>query len=131
MYPFLRAQTSSRSLVLDVGEDRLVLTARPSLYHLDIFHPLLIHQESSFAQYNSSTQVRNTNMDVLLQPTQRLSIICCMFTCFSGPYGHHACGLFMNQEQVTPSLYKNVSKKVLIKYFFLTNPCCVCSCFYK
>lgn len=57
MYTFLRAQTSSRSLVLDVGEDRLVLTARPSLYHLDIFHPLLINQESSFAQYNSSTQV--------------------------------------------------------------------------
>ncbi|KAJ4922718.1 hypothetical protein JOQ06_003996 [Pogonophryne albipinna] len=38
---------SSRSLVLDVGEDRLMLTARPSLYHLDIFHPFSIEQESS------------------------------------------------------------------------------------
>uniref|UniRef100_A0A8C9X368 PIH1 domain-containing protein 1 n=1 Tax=Sander lucioperca TaxID=283035 RepID=A0A8C9X368_SANLU len=52
---------SSRSLVLDVGEDRLVVTARPSLFHLDIFHPLIIHQEDSVAQYNSSTQVQCTN----------------------------------------------------------------------
>uniref|UniRef100_H3D0P0 PIH1 domain-containing protein 1 n=1 Tax=Tetraodon nigroviridis TaxID=99883 RepID=H3D0P0_TETNG len=57
--------TSSRSLVLDVGEDRLVLTARPSLYHLDIFHPLLVDQESSFAQYNSSTQVLTVTMPVV------------------------------------------------------------------
>lgn len=52
------AQGSSRSLVLDVGEDRLVLTARPSLFHLDIFHPFLVDQENSVAQYNSSTQVQ-------------------------------------------------------------------------
>ncbi|CAJ1075998.1 PIH1 domain-containing protein 1 isoform X2 [Xyrichtys novacula] len=52
---------SSRSLVLDVGEDRLVLTARPSLFHLDIFHPFFIDQEKSVAQYNNSTQVSNTN----------------------------------------------------------------------
>uniref|UniRef100_A0A3Q2YCR8 PIH1 domain-containing protein 1 n=1 Tax=Hippocampus comes TaxID=109280 RepID=A0A3Q2YCR8_HIPCM len=48
---------SSRSLVLDVGEDRLVLTARPSLYFLDIFHPFLVDQETSVAQFNSSTQI--------------------------------------------------------------------------
>lgn len=52
-------QKSSRSLVLDVGEDRLVLTARPSLFQLDVFHPFLINQENSVAQYNSSTQVQN------------------------------------------------------------------------
>ncbi|XP_029692434.1 PIH1 domain-containing protein 1 isoform X1 [Takifugu rubripes] len=57
--------TSSRSLVLDVGEDRLVLTAQPSLYHLDIFHPFLINQESSVAQYNSSTQVLTVTMPVI------------------------------------------------------------------
>lgn len=53
-----------------------MLTARPTLYHLDIFHPLLINQESSFAQYNSSTQVGDqfTPEDVLLQPT-RLSVL--------------------------------------------------------
>ncbi|XP_031726771.1 PIH1 domain-containing protein 1 isoform X2 [Anarrhichthys ocellatus] len=48
---------SSRSLVLDVGEDRLVLTARPSLFYLDVFHAFLVDQEDSVAQYNSGTQV--------------------------------------------------------------------------
>ncbi|XP_067333920.1 PIH1 domain-containing protein 1 isoform X2 [Channa argus] len=47
---------SSRSLVLDVGQDRLVLTARPSLFHLDIFYPFLIDQENSVAQFNKSTE---------------------------------------------------------------------------
>ncbi|XP_053707414.1 PIH1 domain-containing protein 1 [Synchiropus splendidus] len=56
---------SSRSLVLDVGEDRLVLSARPSLYHLDFFHPFLVDQESSVAQYNSSTQVLTVTMPVV------------------------------------------------------------------
>ncbi|KAM9393512.1 PIH1 domain-containing protein 1 isoform 1-T2 [Pholidichthys leucotaenia] len=55
---------SSRALVLDVGEDRLVLTARPSLFHLDIFHQLLVNQENSVAQYNSSTQVLTVTMPV-------------------------------------------------------------------
>ncbi|XP_028268705.1 PIH1 domain-containing protein 1 [Parambassis ranga] len=57
--------TSSRSLVLDVGEDRLVLTARPSLFHLDIFHPLLVDQETSVAQYNNSTQILTVTMPVV------------------------------------------------------------------
>uniref|UniRef100_A0A8C1HBS2 PIH1 domain-containing protein 1 n=1 Tax=Cyprinus carpio carpio TaxID=630221 RepID=A0A8C1HBS2_CYPCA len=48
---------SARSLVLDLGEDRLVLIARPSLFHLDIFFPLLIDQENSVAQFNTKTQV--------------------------------------------------------------------------
>ncbi|XP_041827804.1 PIH1 domain-containing protein 1 [Melanotaenia boesemani] len=57
--------TSSRSLVLDVGEDRLVLTARPSLFHLDIFHPFLVHQEKSVAQFNISTQILTITMPVV------------------------------------------------------------------
>ncbi|XP_047428340.1 PIH1 domain-containing protein 1 isoform X2 [Mugil cephalus] len=56
---------SSRSLVLDVGEDRLVLTARPSLFHLDVFHPFLVDQENSVAQYNSSTQILTITMPVV------------------------------------------------------------------
>ncbi|XP_020507687.1 PIH1 domain-containing protein 1 [Labrus bergylta] len=56
---------SSRCLVLDVGEDRLVLTARPSLFHLDIFHPFLVHQEKSVAQYNKSTQILTVTMPVV------------------------------------------------------------------
>ncbi|XP_077414976.1 PIH1 domain-containing protein 1 isoform X2 [Vanacampus margaritifer] len=55
---------SSRSLVLDIGEDRLVLTARPSLYYLDIFHPFLVDQETSVAQYNSSTQILTVTLPV-------------------------------------------------------------------
>ncbi|XP_051904529.1 PIH1 domain-containing protein 1 [Hippocampus zosterae] len=48
---------SSRSLVLDVGEDRLVLTARPSLYFLDIFHPFIVDPETSVAQFNGGTRI--------------------------------------------------------------------------
>ncbi|XP_072225405.1 PIH1 domain-containing protein 1 [Leuresthes tenuis] len=57
--------SSSRSLVLDVGEDRLVLTARPSLFHLDIFHPFLIDQENSMAQYNNGTQILTVTLPVV------------------------------------------------------------------
>ncbi|XP_031425645.1 PIH1 domain-containing protein 1 [Clupea harengus] len=57
--------TSARSLVLDLGEDRLVLSARPSLFHLDCFFPHLINQESSVAQYNSSTQILTVTMPVM------------------------------------------------------------------
>ncbi|XP_077354630.1 PIH1 domain-containing protein 1 isoform X1 [Festucalex cinctus] len=56
---------SSRSLVLDIGEDRLVLTARPLLYYLDIFHPFLVDQETSVAQYNSSTQILTVTLPVV------------------------------------------------------------------
>ncbi|KAI5097026.1 PIH1 domain-containing protein 1 [Silurus meridionalis] len=52
---------SVRSLLLDVGEDRLVLNARPSLFHLDIFLPFLINQGNSSAQYNTDTQVTHTH----------------------------------------------------------------------
>ncbi|XP_077475034.1 PIH1 domain-containing protein 1 [Stigmatopora argus] len=56
---------SSRALVLDIGEDRLVLTARPSLYYLDIFHPFLVDQELSVAQYNCSTQILTITLPVV------------------------------------------------------------------
>lgn len=57
--------SSARSLLLDLGEDRLVLNARPSLFHLDIFFPFLIEQESSAAQYNTNTQVLTVTMPVV------------------------------------------------------------------
>ncbi|XP_024117271.1 PIH1 domain-containing protein 1 isoform X1 [Oryzias melastigma] len=56
---------SSRSLLLDVGEDRLVLTARPSLFQLDIFHPFLVDQENAVAQFNTQTQVLTVTMPVV------------------------------------------------------------------
>ncbi|KAI4899586.1 hypothetical protein NFI96_016499 [Prochilodus magdalenae] len=49
--------SSARFLVLDLGEDRLVLNVQPSLFHLDIFFPYLIDQENSAAQYNTKSQV--------------------------------------------------------------------------
>lgn len=57
--------SSVRSLVLDLGEDRLVLNARPSLFHLDIFLPFLIDQDNSGAQYNTDTQVLTVTMPVI------------------------------------------------------------------
>ncbi|KAG7459872.1 hypothetical protein MATL_G00214950 [Megalops atlanticus] len=56
---------SARSLVLDLGEDRLVLTARPSLFHLDCFFPLNIDPETSVAQYNTKTQILTVTMTVV------------------------------------------------------------------
>ncbi|XP_016343300.1 PIH1 domain-containing protein 1-like [Sinocyclocheilus anshuiensis] len=56
---------SARSLVLDLGEDRLVLVAQPSLFHLDIFFPLLIDQENSVAQFNTNTQMLTVTMPVV------------------------------------------------------------------
>ncbi|XP_029109755.1 PIH1 domain-containing protein 1 [Scleropages formosus] len=55
---------SSRSLVLDLGEDRLVLTARPSLFHLDCFFPLCVDPEKSSAQFNVTTEVLTVTMRV-------------------------------------------------------------------
>ncbi|XP_056307319.1 PIH1 domain-containing protein 1 isoform X2 [Danio aesculapii] len=57
--------SSARSLVLDLGEDRLLLIARPSLFHLDIFFPMLIDQENSVAQYNTNTQTLTVTMPVV------------------------------------------------------------------
>ncbi|MCI4384694.1 hypothetical protein PGIGA_G00041530 [Pangasianodon gigas] len=48
-----------------LGEDRLVLNARPSLFYLDIFLPFLIDQENSGAQYNTDTQVLTVTMPVI------------------------------------------------------------------
>uniref|UniRef100_H2MQK5 PIH1 domain-containing protein 1 n=1 Tax=Oryzias latipes TaxID=8090 RepID=H2MQK5_ORYLA len=56
---------SSRSLLLDVGEDRLVLTARPSLFHLDVFHPFLVDQDNTAAQFNNQTQILTVTMPVV------------------------------------------------------------------
>uniref|UniRef100_A0A672JT01 PIH1 domain-containing protein 1 n=1 Tax=Sinocyclocheilus grahami TaxID=75366 RepID=A0A672JT01_SINGR len=56
---------SARSLVLDLGEDRLVLVAQPSLFHLDIFFPLLFNQENSVAQFNTNTQTLTVTMPVV------------------------------------------------------------------
>ncbi|XP_068097265.1 PIH1 domain-containing protein 1 [Hyperolius riggenbachi] len=55
---------SVRSLVLDLGEDRIVLLGRPDLYHMDIFIPYNIVQEESGAQFNKDTKVLTITMPV-------------------------------------------------------------------
>ncbi|XP_066564825.1 PIH1 domain-containing protein 1 [Amia ocellicauda] len=57
--------SSSRSLLLDLGEDRLLLCARPSRFHLDCFFPLLIDPASSAAQYHTLTQVLTVTMPIV------------------------------------------------------------------
>ncbi|XP_069598571.1 PIH1 domain-containing protein 1 [Ranitomeya imitator] len=55
---------STRSLVLDLGEDRIVLVGRPDLYHLDVFIPYNINQEQSGAQFNKDSKVLTITMPV-------------------------------------------------------------------
>ncbi|XP_041093491.1 PIH1 domain-containing protein 1 [Polyodon spathula] len=50
---------------LDLGEDRLVLSARPSLYHLDCFLPFIIDPESSAARHHLGTRILTVTMPVI------------------------------------------------------------------
>ncbi|XP_035662821.1 PIH1 domain-containing protein 1-like [Branchiostoma floridae] len=60
----LPAVRSVKFLTLDVGEDRIVLGARPDLYHLDIFLPYNINREESGAQFNKKTRTLTLTMPV-------------------------------------------------------------------
>ncbi|XP_078286940.1 PIH1 domain-containing protein 1 isoform X3 [Rhinoraja longicauda] len=55
---------SARSLLLDLGEDRIVLWARPDLYHLDIYIPYNVIPEESGSQFNRNTRVLTVTMPV-------------------------------------------------------------------
>lgn len=55
---------SVQSLQLDVGEDRLVLTTRSHVYHLDIFLPFLLINEETGAQFDRNTKVLTITMPV-------------------------------------------------------------------
>lgn len=90
---FPLAQPSSRSLVLDVGEDRLVLTARPSLFHLDVFHAFVVDQANSVAQFNRSTQVRSVNHTMTCREQTGPRTVSVSFT---DPDSHYACSVLMN-----------------------------------
>ena len=50
-------QKSSQQIVVDVGEDSLLLAAHPRLYHLDLDLPFLINTEDTGAQFNKDTRV--------------------------------------------------------------------------
>ncbi|MBN3315086.1 PIHD1 protein, partial [Atractosteus spatula] len=57
--------TSARCLVLDLGEDRLVLAGRPGLYQLDCFLPWLVDPDASGAQFHTQTKVLTVTMPVV------------------------------------------------------------------
>ncbi|XP_051789970.1 PIH1 domain-containing protein 1 isoform X1 [Erpetoichthys calabaricus] len=57
--------SSSRSLILDLGEDRIVLSAQPALYHMDCYFPFLIDQENSQAQFYKTSKVLKIKMPVV------------------------------------------------------------------
>jgi len=55
---------SAQSLTLDVGEDRLVLTTRSHIYHLDVFLPYNLISEESGAQFDRLNKVLTVTMPV-------------------------------------------------------------------
>ncbi|XP_078093387.1 PIH1 domain-containing protein 1 [Mustelus asterias] len=55
---------SAGSLLLDLGEDRIIMWARPDLYHLDIYIPYNIVPEESGSQFNRNTRVLTIMMPV-------------------------------------------------------------------
>ena len=50
-------QTSAKALTLDVGEDRLLLTAHPRLCSLDLDLPYTVDNEETGAQFNKDSKV--------------------------------------------------------------------------
>lgn len=54
----------AKSISLDVGEDRLVLTAKPNLYELDIFLPYKLVQAECGSQFNVKTKTLTVTMPV-------------------------------------------------------------------
>jgi len=49
---------------LDIGEDRLLLTVRSHVYHLDIFLPFDLIREECGAQFNRMTKILTVTMPV-------------------------------------------------------------------
>ncbi|CAJ0929529.1 unnamed protein product [Ranitomeya imitator] len=76
---------STRSLVLDLGEDRIVLVGRPDLYHLDVFIPYNINQEQSGAQFNKDSKDGNQGKHRVTKRGPALSYP--MFTLVTGIVG--------------------------------------------
>lgn len=54
----------AKAISLDVGEDRIVLTAKPYLYELDIFLPYKLVQAECGSQFNVKTKVLTVTMPV-------------------------------------------------------------------
>ncbi|XP_033101856.1 PIH1 domain-containing protein 1-like [Anneissia japonica] len=55
---------TSKSLILDLGEDRILLKARPNVYHLDIYLPFDMVQDECGAQFNRDNKVLTLTLPV-------------------------------------------------------------------
>ncbi|XP_076809676.1 PIH1 domain-containing protein 1-like [Clavelina lepadiformis] len=56
---------SAKSVIVDVGKDRLVVCTRPKLYELDIFLPYSLVQEECGSQFNIQSHILTITMPVL------------------------------------------------------------------
>lgn len=56
---------SSKSLNLDLGEDRILLTTRSGLYHLDIYLPFNINQDECGAEFDRKNKILTITMPVI------------------------------------------------------------------
>jgi len=55
---------TSKTLTLDIGTDRIVLSTRSNIYHLDIWLPIDVDSEESGAQFDKATQILTITMPV-------------------------------------------------------------------
>ncbi|XP_072165500.1 PIH1 domain-containing protein 1-like [Diadema setosum] len=55
---------TAKTLTLDLGEDRILLHAHPRAYHLDIFLPFDVDQDTSGSQFNRDTQTLTLTLPV-------------------------------------------------------------------
>ena len=56
--------SSAKSIILDVGEDRLVLCTRPKLYELDIYLPYNLIQEECGSQFDIRSHILTITMPI-------------------------------------------------------------------
>ena len=74
----------ANSLTLDVGEDRILLQARSTVYRLDIYLPYDVIQEDVGAQFNRKTKVRRFVFSKFVLHTDLKSCeLCCEQQCVS------------------------------------------------
>ena len=56
---------SSNSIILDLGEDRILLQTRSNVYYLDIYLPYSINQEDSGAEFDFKRKMLTITMPIL------------------------------------------------------------------
>ena len=61
---------SAKSIILDVGEDRLVVCTRPKQYELDIYLPYNLVQDDCGSQFDIRSQILTVTMPVLIAGTK-------------------------------------------------------------